>query len=130
MFKIYLRLLLDLAPVFLDELLGRVVDEGEEYERFEEGIFTALGNDELLFDDLVFFLVELCFQDEVFFLSFFLAKAKAMFEGSGAPDFLLLFKFLEVVFERVVNFFIVEEFEAVLLLDVLFAYLEPLGPLT
>tara|TARA_B100000768_G_scaffold30090_1_gene28539 strand:- start:159 stop:551 length:393 start_codon:yes stop_codon:yes gene_type:complete len=130
MFKIYLRLLLDLAPVFLDELLGRVVDEGEEYERFEEGIFTALGNDELLFDDLVFFLVELCFQDEVFFLSFFLAKAKAMLEGSGASDFLLLFKFLEVVFERVVNFFIVEEFEAVLLLDVLFAYLEPLGPLT
>ena len=130
MFKIYLRLLLDLVPVFLDELLGGVVDEGEEYERFEEGIFTALGNDELLFDDLVFFLVELCFQDEVFFLSFFLAKAKAMLEGSGASDFLLLFKFLEDVFERVVNFFIVEEFETVLLLDALFAYLEPLGPLT
>jgi hypothetical protein len=83
-----------------------------------------------LFDDLVFFLVELCFQDEIFFLSFFLAKAKAMLEGSGASDFLLLFKFLEDVFERVVNFFIVEEFEMVLLLDALFAYLEPLGPLT
>ena len=44
-------------------------------------------------------------------------------------EFLLLFIFLELVFDRLVNFFNVDELEA-LLLDTLLAYLEPLGPLT
>ena len=91
----------------------------------------------MLLEGLVFCLVELFFRDEVFLLSFFLdseifllSKAKAMLAGIVTPYFLLLFKFLDVLVERVVNFFSIDDSEALLLPDILFAFLETLGPLT
>ena len=127
-------------------LLGRVVD-GFEYERFIEGLLTAFGNEDSFFEDLVFCLAKpsflfLPFVSEYSFFEApfsFLAKFSFLFfiiysTCSTLPtpylEVIFFSKFLDLVFDRVVSFFNVDELEALLLLDTLLLYLEPLGPLT
>lgn len=123
----------------------RVVD-GLEYERFIEGLFTAFGNGDSFFEDLVFCLAKFSFLflPIVSLYSFFEAPlsflAKFSFllfiiysTCSTLPipnlEVISCSKFLELVFDRVVSFFSVDELETLLLLDALLLYLEPLGPL-